>query len=69
MLRGEFAVLDSVEQRVGGQTKEFILETNIFELTGERDIVSMPRITPELVWMVPRHDGSFLFINFDVYFL
>lgn len=55
--------------RQTGQTKELVLEADIYELDGRRDIVGLPAIMEDRVWMVPRYDESLLFIDHNISFL
>ncbi|KAK0759636.1 hypothetical protein N5P37_007824 [Trichoderma harzianum] len=64
-----FAIVQFAVPRSGNEAKEFLLDVDIYDLEEERHIIGLPDIGDERLWMVPRYDGSFLFIDHNVYFM
>ena len=62
-------VIDFLIPRSNGEQKELVLDADIYENSGDRKIIGLPSISDEKVWMVPRYDESFLFINHDIFFM
>ncbi|KAK4232782.1 hypothetical protein C8A03DRAFT_19998, partial [Achaetomium macrosporum] len=64
-----FAVLTFAVPRTENPTREGILECPIYDMTDRRGIVGLPSILPDQVWLVRRGEGSYVYINHDIYFM
>lgn len=67
MTKYMFIQVEYISPRTHGDQRELVLELPIYKLDGQKEIIGLPRIAPEKVWMVPRYDKSFLFIPFNIY--
>lgn len=65
-----FAVVTHAEAKTTFPQREFILECPIYYITKRREIIGLPRIAADQIWIVPRAEkGSYVHVNHDIYFL
>ncbi|KAI1350743.1 hypothetical protein F5Y01DRAFT_325814 [Xylaria sp. FL0043] len=64
-----FLVVSFTARCYRGLDVDYLLRCPLYELSGDRDIIGLPRVNPQKIWMVPGHNESLILVDHDVYFM